>query len=63
LDAVDPVIAVVTTGIKNQFGHPHEDVIARLNEQVSEGAVFVTRDRGTVTVITDGERVWVESER
>jgi len=38
-------------------------VIARLNEQVSEGAVFVTRDRGTVTVITDGERVWVESER
>lgn len=60
LDAVDPALAVVTTGIKNQFGHPHEDVIARLIDRLPEGAVFVTRERGTVLVITDGERVWVE---
>jgi len=63
LDAVDPVVAIVTTGIKNQFGHPHDEVISRLEERVSEGAVFVTRDLGTVVVISDGERVWVESER
>lgn len=63
LDAVHPAVAIVTTGIKNQFGHPHEDVINRLESSLSEEAVFVTRERGTVAVITDGERVWVESER
>jgi competence protein ComEC len=63
LDAVDPAVAVVTTGIKNQFGHPHEDVITRLEDRLSAAAVFVTRERGTVVVITDGERVWVEVGR
>ena len=63
LDAVDPAVAIVTTGIKNQFGHPHEDLIARLESSLSQKAVFVTRDRGTVSVITDGERVWVEADR
>lgn len=63
LDAVDPAVAIVTTGIKNQFGHPHEDVIARLETSLSQEAVFVTRERGTIAVITDGERVWVESAR
>jgi len=63
LDAVDPVVAIVTTGIKNQFGHPHEDVIDRLESSLSQEAVFVTRNRGTISVITDGDRVWVESAR
>ena len=63
LDAVDPAVAIVTTGIKNQFGHPHDEVMNRLYEQLPEEAVYVTRDRGTVTVTTDGERVWVRTER
>jgi len=63
LDAVDPAVAIVTTGIKNQFGHPHKDMIERLQRSLSEEAVFVTRARGTVSVITDGTAVWVESER
>jgi len=63
LDAVDTALAIFTTGIKNQFGHPHEDVIARLEDQLSSESVYVTRDRGTVTVTTDGERLWVTSDR
>ena len=63
LDSVNPAVAIITTGIKNQFGHPHDEVIERLVGELGEEAVFVTRDRGTVTVITDGERVWVEVER
>jgi competence protein ComEC len=63
LDAVDPDLAIVTIGIKNQFGHPHKDVIARLEDQFSSESVYVTRDRGTVTVTTDGERLWVTSDR
>jgi competence protein ComEC len=34
LDTVDPTVAIVTTGIKNQFGHPHEDVIERLESSL-----------------------------
>jgi competence protein ComEC len=45
LDAVDPELAIVTTGIKNQFGHPQKDVIARLEDQLSSESVYVTRDR------------------
>ena len=63
LDAVDPVLAIVTTGIKNQFGHPHDEVMQRLYERLTEEAVYVTGDRGTVIVSTDGERVWVVAER
>lgn len=63
LEAVDPTLAIVTTGIKNQFGHPHEDVIARLTERLTPETVLVTRDSGTLTVTTDGERLWVASER
>jgi competence protein ComEC len=63
LEAVDPVVVVVTTGIKNQFGHPHDEVMGRLFDRLSEEEVFVTRDRGDVVVSTDGERVWVEVER
>lgn len=63
LDAVDPVLAIVTTGIKNQFGHPHEDVIERLETHLNPESVFVTRNNGTLTVSTNGERVWVTSER
>lgn len=63
LDAVDPALAIFTTGIKNQFGHPHEDVIAGLEDQLSSESVYVTQDRGTVTVTTDGERLWVTSDR
>ncbi len=63
LDAVDPALAIVMTGIKNPFGHPHSEVMTRLYERLSEEAVYVTRDRGTVTVSTDGKRVWVVAER
>ncbi|MBN4064738.1 DNA internalization-related competence protein ComEC/Rec2 [Dehalococcoides mccartyi] len=63
LEEVDPALAIVTTGIKNQFGHPHEDVINRLTDQLSPETVYVTRDSGTITVTTDGDRVWVTTER
>jgi len=63
LDAVDPALAIVTTGIKNQFGHPHEDVIERLESHLNSESIFGTRNNGTLTVTTNGERVWVTSER
>ncbi|MEK9676122.1 MAG: hypothetical protein VW271_06300, partial [Chloroflexota bacterium] len=63
LTEVDPALAIFTTGIKNQFGHPHDGVMERLHQHLPEDAIFVTRDNGTVTVTTYGSRVWVSSDR
>ena len=33
LDAIDPQLALVSTGYRNHFGHPHADVIARMSQR------------------------------
>jgi competence protein ComEC len=59
LDAVAPAIAIVSAGAKNPFGHPSPEVLQRL-----EGvAVLRTDERGNITISTDGERLWLETEQ
>ncbi len=59
LQSVDPAIAIVQVGNRNPFGHPSQEVMSRLNETVPEQQVMVTREVGTVTLESDGERLWV----
>ena len=63
LDAVAPSLIVVLTGTRNPFGHPDEAVLARFADRAPEAPVFVTKDRGDVTVETDGQRLWVATAR
>jgi len=63
LKAVSPLIAVIPAGTDNPYGHPHAETLLRLEERVCPGCVLVTKDRGDVTVVTDGTRLWVETER
>ena len=63
LEAVGPSVIVVPVGERNPFGHPDDDVLARFAEVVPDAPVFVTKDRGDVTVESDGERLWVTTER
>ena len=63
LDAVSPAAAVISVGADNRFGHPSEDVVRRLREFVGEGGLYLTSDRGTVEFVTDGETLWVRTER
>ncbi|MDA1256602.1 MAG: ComEC/Rec2 family competence protein [Chloroflexi bacterium] len=63
LDAVAPSAIVVPTGTRNPFGHPDEDVLARFSEHAPEAPVFITKERGDVTVETDGRRMWVTTKR
>ncbi len=62
LDAVHPHVAVVTVGVDNTYGHPSPIVLDRLRSYVGD-RLFITRDSGTVRFSTDGNRLWVTTER
>ena len=52
-------LAVVSAGAHNPFGHPHPEVVERYRRS---GALLLRTDRdGTVSVATDGQRVWVRT--
>jgi len=55
LDAVSPAVAVITVGYGNQFGHPHGEVLERLNRRGV--AIFRTDINGTVIMATDGRQI------
>lgn len=62
LRAVDPRVAVVSSGVRNRFGHPHPRTLAAL-ATVTAGRIEVRRtDReGAVTITTDGRSLDVQS--
>jgi len=63
LASVQPQVAVVSVGEGNTFGHPHEDVIMRLENVVGADKIYVTSRDGTVTFTTDGKRLWVDTDK
>ena len=58
LDAVGPEVVVISVGADTHFGHPCAEVVERLDGF----PVYRTDEQGVVEVITDGTRVWVETE-
>ena len=63
LARVDPVAVVVSAGKANQFGHPHPEVVGRLNEAVGSDLLYRTDQQGTIEFISDGESLWARTER
>lgn len=61
LAAVSPEIAVYSAGQDNPYGHPHDEVIARLRD--AGAAVYGTDTHGTITVVTDGVGYEVTTQR
>lgn len=59
LRTVKPLISVISCGEKNSYGHPHKELIDRLEE--SGTRIYKTTESGAVTVWTDGKRVEIES--
>lgn len=58
LDAVSPKFAVVSAGIDNRYGHPHQEVMARVFARDIETSH--TGTDGTIIFLSDGEKVWRE---
>jgi competence protein ComEC len=62
LTAVDPAYAVISVGEDNRFGHPDEGVLERL-EALGDVMALRTDTEGTIEFTTDGEQVWVRTQR
>lgn len=61
LEAVSPEICVIQCGEGNSYGHPHAEVLERLE---SRGIKYFRSDSsGTVTVYSDGEEIFVTAEK
>jgi len=61
LDQLQPQFAFISDGYKNQFHHPHADVLERLAEH--HAAIFRTDQHGLVTFLTDGNTAWINAFR
>jgi competence protein ComEC len=59
LDAVAPGMAVVSSGYRNHFGFPSEEVVRRYRDR---GILLYRTDlEGAVRFKTDGRTVWMET--
>ena len=63
IDRVSPAVAVISAGSDNRFGHPHPETLASLSRYVPENRLFLTGERGTVELITDGKHLYSRTER
>lgn len=59
LAAVDPEVAVISVGKDNAFGHPSDETLAKLDGV----KLYRTDEQGTISFSTDGQRLWVATER
>lgn len=57
LSLVKPEYAIISCGKNNSYGHPHEELLHRLETDTDN--VMITYQAGAVTISTDGERMKV----
>lgn len=56
---IQPQAAVISCGENNSYGHPHEELLQRLEN--CDTIPFITYETGAVTLQSDGENVRVET--
>ncbi|MCH8283200.1 MAG: DNA internalization-related competence protein ComEC/Rec2 [Chloroflexi bacterium] len=63
LEAVHPVAAVITVDAEGRYGHPTAAVVQRLEGLVPRETLFNTALDGAIRFRTDGNRLWVTTDR
>lgn len=61
LRETDPVYAVISCGMNNSYGHPHEDTLSRFRD--AEVKVYRTDLQGSVVCTSDGKTVSFSTEK
>lgn len=61
LKAVSPSCAVISCGKGNSYGHPHEEILKKLEKAGVQ--VFRTDEMGTIIIETDGKNFNIKKER
>lgn len=57
LEQTKPRVSWISAGVKNRYGHPHEETLERLGAVGSR--IYSTQQCGAVTLVTDGKRLEV----
>lgn len=60
LNKVNPKYAVISCGVKNDYGHPHKEVMERL--QTMKIKVYRTDESGTIICTSDGKNISFNTE-
>lgn len=58
LALLGPAYTVISCGENNSYGHPHKELLERLEEQGTQ--VMITYETGALSFHTDGEKLWVD---
>lgn len=59
LNQVQPEITIISAGKENRYGHPHKEVIERL--EASGSRIYSTKNSGAVILTTDGKSIHVKT--
>lgn len=61
LRLIKPELSLISCGKNNRYGHPHAELLERINYVGSE--VVITYESGAITIQTDGKRMVVTKGR
>lgn len=62
LKLVQPESVVMSLGVNNQYGHPHEALLNRLQKQAVKN-IYRTDANGTITIVSDGSSYSITTEK
>jgi competence protein ComEC len=61
LKAVHPEYLIISVGKNNNYGHPHSEILNRLNSVL--GKIYRTDISGTITVNSDGKNLFFSTQK
>ncbi len=59
LQRLCPLVACISVGENNMYGHPAKEVMVRLSQFVQK--IYLTKDSGAITIETNGKEYYVET--